>query len=80
MNEDERLIVNELIQISESGENANGITFKKVDYKKINNEVRKLNNALKFIDTDNITETNNLIVASIFFFTMFLFIPRQFIR
>ena len=63
MNEDERSIVNELIQISESGENANGVTFKKVDYSKINNEVRKLNNAVKFIDTDNITETNNLLIA-----------------
>ena len=64
MNEDEKLIVNELIQISESGENVNGITFKKVDYNKIDNEVKKVNNVLKFIETTNITDTNNLIVAS----------------
>ena len=64
MSEEERLIVNELVQIYNSGEKASGITFKKVDYNKIDNEVKKVNNVLKFIETTNMTDSNNLIVAS----------------
>ena len=62
--EEEIIVVNELKEIYDLGENAEGIIFKKVDFKKLHAVVRRVNNVLRFFETSNITETNNLIVAS----------------
>ena len=62
--EEEIIVVNELKEIYDLGENAEGIIFKKVDFKKLHAAVRRVNNVLRFFETSNITETNNLIVAS----------------
>ena len=50
------LVVNELKEVYDLGEKAEGIIFKKVDFKRLNTADRRVNNVL--------TETNNLIVSS----------------
>ena len=65
--EEEITVVNELKEIYDLGQNAEGIIFKKVfkkDFKRLNKAVRRVNNVLRFFETSDITETNNLIVAS----------------
>ena len=60
-------VVNELKEIYDLGENAEGIIFEKVDFKRLNAAVRRVNNPLlRFFEASDITETNNLIVASFF--------------
>ena len=60
-------VVNELKEIYDLGENAEGIIFEKVDFKRLNAAVRRVNNPLlRFFKASDITETNNLIVASFF--------------
>ena len=61
--EEEIIVVNELKEIYDLGEKAEGI-FKTVDFKMLNAAVRRVNNVLRFFETSNITETNNLIIAS----------------
>ena len=57
-------VVNELKEIYDLGENAEGII---VDFKRLNAAVRRVNNPLlRFFEASDITETNNLIVASFF--------------
>ena len=62
--EEEIIVVNELKEIYDLGQNAGGIIFKKVGFKRLNKAVRRVNNVLRFFETSDITETNNLIVAS----------------
>ena len=62
--EEEIIVVNELKEIYDLGEKTEGIIFKKVDFKRLNAAVLRVNNILKFFETSNITETNKLIFAS----------------
>ena len=50
-------------EIYDLGQKAEGI-FKTVDFKRLNAAVQRVNNVLRFFETSNITETNNLIIAS----------------
>ena len=62
--DEERMIVNELREIYNSGERNEGIVFKRINFKRLNTVVAKINSVLKYFETLNITETNNLIIAS----------------
>ena len=63
--EEEIIVVNELKEIYDLGENAEGIIFKKVDFKKLHAAVRRVNNVLRFFETSNITETSNIVASSV---------------
>ena len=60
----EIIVVDELKEIYDLSENAEGIIFKKVDSKGLNAAVRQVKNVLRSFEKSNITETNNLFVAS----------------
>ena len=62
--EEEIIVVNELKEIYDLGEKAEGIIIKKVDFKRLHAAIRRENNVLRFFETSNITERNKLIVAS----------------
>ena len=51
-------------EIYDLGEKAEGIIFKKVDFKRLNAVVQRVNNVLRFFETSNFTERDNLIVDS----------------
>ncbi|CAI9724908.1 Hypothetical predicted protein [Octopus vulgaris] len=61
--EEQISILNEIIDIWTSGEQSFDTGFKKVDRKKLNEWVRKINDIIVDIRTGNITDTNNLINA-----------------
>ena len=63
--------MDELKEIYDLSENAEGIIFKKVDSKGLNAAVRQVKNVLRSFEKSNITETNNLFVAS------FAWVSRQ---
>ena len=67
----EIIVVDELKEIYDLSENAEGIIFKKVDSKGLNAAVRQVKNVLRSFEKSNITETNNLFVAS------FAWVSRQ---
>ena len=46
------------------GEKARGVIFQKVDFKRWNAAVQRVNQVLRFFETSNIAEINNRIVAS----------------
>ena len=62
--EEEKTVVTEFKKIYDLGEKAEVIMLKKVDFKRLNAAVQRVNNVLRFFETSNIAETNNLIVAS----------------
>ena len=62
--EEEKIVVTEFKEIYDLGEKAEVIILKKVDFKRLNAAVQRVNNVLRFFGTSNIAETNNLIVAS----------------
>ena len=51
-------------EIYDLGEKAEGIIFKKVDFKRLNAVVQRVNNVLRFFETSNFTERDNLTVDS----------------
>ena len=57
-------------KIYDLGEKAEGITFKKVDFKILNAAAKRVKNILRFFETSNITKTNNLIAASFVWVSM----------
>ena len=61
--EEEIIVVIELKEIYNLGEKAEGLMFKKVNF---NGALIAVNNALRFYQTPNIPETNNLTAASTF--------------
>ena len=62
--EEEKTVVTEFKKIYDLGEKAEVIILKKVDFKRLNAAVQRVNNVLRFFETSNIAETNNLYVAS----------------
>jgi len=64
VDQDHRQIIQKLKEIMKEGKPTEGIMFKKVDKKMLRNAAEKVNLAIKFIDTSNITQTNDLIRAA----------------
>ena len=64
LDENERNIIVKLQEILTEGRNTNGISFKKVDQKRLLKLVECVNKTLKHIETTSITQTNNLIKAA----------------
>ena len=60
---DERDILNQIRQFMEGGERCDGIAFKRVERKKLKTATARANRVIKYIDINNITETNNFIAA-----------------
>ena len=66
MNEEHRAIVEHLKRIMVEGRTGDGIMFMKVDKKALKVPTDGVNEAIKYLKSKNITETNNLIrVASV---------------
>ena len=59
-------ILDQIRQFMEGGERCDGIAFKRVERKQLKTATERGNRVIKYIDTNNITETNNLIVATSF--------------
>lgn len=51
------------MKLMENGSETSMVMFKKVDKHRLNEEVKRVNNVLRHIQTTSITETNNLIKA-----------------
>ena len=64
MNEEHRMIVEQLKEIMKEGRTCDGIMFKKVDRKVLKVQTNRVNEAIKYIKSKSITETNNLIKAA----------------
>ena len=64
VDENERNIIAQLQEILTEGRDTNGISFKKVDQKRLHKLVESVNKTLKHVETTNITQTNNLIKAA----------------
>ena len=59
---EERTIIDQIREIiAEGAGNNHGYSFKKVDKKRLEEETRKVNKAIKYVATRDITESNNLI-------------------
>ena len=56
LDQDHRQIIQKLKEIMKEGKTTEGIMFKKVDKKMLRNATEKVNLAIKFIDTSNITQ------------------------
>ena len=63
MSEEEKAIISQIKNMAKENASIDCIQFKKVDKQKIGHAARKINGLIKFIKTDNITDTNNLIRA-----------------
>ena len=63
LNEKEKVIMNEIRALLNEGKNVDGISFKKVDFKRLHEVTTKANAVVKHIPTNNITETNDLVRA-----------------
>ena len=61
---DERDILDQIRQFMDRAERCDGIAFKRVERKKLKIVTERANRVIKCIDTKDITETNNLIVAT----------------
>ena len=68
--EEDIIVISELKEICDLGENADGMIFKKADFKRLNAAIRRANNILRFFETFNITETNLIVASSVW-------VPRQ---
>ena len=64
MNEKHRLIAEQLKEIMREGRTFNGTMFKKVDKKVLKFQTHRVNEAIKYLKSKSITETNNLIRAA----------------
>ena len=66
LNDEHRKIVERLNEIMLEGKTSDGIMFKKVDKKTLKVQTYRVNEAIKYFKSKNITETNDLIkVASV---------------
>ena len=63
LSEDEKEIVDRIIEIMKAEEDYRVLPFKKVDRLKINEITAKVNKLVARIQTDNITDTNKLLKA-----------------
>ena len=63
LSEDEKEIVDRIIEIIKAEEDYRVLPFKKVDRLKINEITAKVNKLVARIQTDNITDTNKLLKA-----------------
>ena len=63
LSEDEKEIVDRIIEIMKAEEDYSVLPFKKVDRLKINEITAKVNKLVARIQTDNITDTNKLLKA-----------------
>ena len=62
---EERTIIDQVREINVEGVgNNHGYSFKKVDKRRLEKETRKVNEAIKYVATKDITESNNLIKAA----------------
>ena len=61
---EERDILDQIRQFMGEGERCDGIAFKRVERKRLRTATERANRVIKCIDTNDITETNNLIVAT----------------
>ena len=61
---DERDILDQIRQFMDRGERCYGLACKRVDRKKLKIASERANRVIKCIDTKDITEMNNLIVAT----------------
>ena len=59
-----RDILDQIRHFMEGGERCDGIAFKKVERNKLKTATKRANRVMKYIDTNNITERNNFIVAT----------------
>ena len=64
LNDKHRKIVEQLNEIVLEGKENDGIMFKKVDKKTLKVQTDKVNDAIKYFKSKNITETNDLIKAA----------------
>ena len=64
MNEKHRLSVEQLKEIMREGRTCDGIMFKKVDKKVLKFQTDRVNEAIKYLKSKSVTETNNLIRAA----------------
>ena len=64
MNEKHRIIVEQLKEITREGRTCDSIMFKKVDKKVLKVQTDSVNEAIKYLKSKSITETNNLIRAA----------------
>ena len=64
LDEEERHIISRIQEILTEGRDTSGISFKKVDYKRLNKIVESVNKAINYVETTTITQTNNLIKAA----------------
>ena len=64
LNDEYRKIVERLNEIMLERKTNNGIMFKKVDKKKLKVQTDRVNDAIKYFKSKNITETNDLIEAA----------------
>ena len=64
LNDEHRKIVERLNEIMLEGKTSDGIMFKKVDKKTLKVQTDRVNDAIKYFKSKNITETNDLIKAA----------------
>ena len=64
LDEEPQLIIAQLNKILGGGRTTDGISFKKVDMIILNRTTTKVNSVIELIETNNITQTNNLIKAA----------------
>ena len=61
---EERDILDQIRQFMGEGERCDGIALKRVERKRLRTATERANRVIKYIDTNDITETNSLIVAT----------------
>ena len=61
---DQRKMVDEILEIMKSNESNDNISFKRVDQNQLNDVTKRVNDVIMYIQTNTITETNNLIKAA----------------
>ena len=64
LNDEHRKIVEQLNEIMLEGKTSDGIMFNKVDKKTLKVQTDRVNDAIKYFKSKNITETNDLIKAA----------------
>ena len=64
LNDEHRKIVERLNEIMLEGKTSDGIMFKKVDKKTLKVQTDRVNEAIRYFKSKNITETNDLIKAA----------------
>ena len=64
LNDEHRKIVEQLNEIMLEGKTSDGIMFKKVDKKTLKVQTDRVNDAMKYFKSKNITGTNDLIKAA----------------